>query len=56
MYYEVYPDASRQWRWRLRAGNHAIIATSGEGYHNKSDCLHAIVLVKSSAEAPVKEV
>ena len=35
------------WRWRLRAANGQIIATSGEGYINKADCLHGISLVQS---------
>jgi uncharacterized protein len=55
MYYYVYKDVSGFWRWTLYAGNNRKIANSGEGYHNKSDCLSAIQLVKSSATAPVKE-
>lgn len=39
------------WRWRLRAANGQIIATSGEGYINKADCLHGISLVKSDQTA-----
>jgi uncharacterized protein len=53
--YSVYQDASGEWRWQLRAANHRIIADSGEGYHNRQDCLHAIALVKDSKDAPVKE-
>lgn len=56
MHYEVYKDVAHQWRWRLKAANHQIVAVSGEGYHNKGDCEHAISLVKSSADAPVKDV
>ena len=55
MYYRVYQDAARQWRWTLHAANHEKIANSGEGYHNKADCLHAIALVKKSGEAPVRD-
>lgn len=33
--------------WRLRADNDEILA-SGEGYENKTDCYHAIDLVKSA--------
>lgn len=53
MYYQLYVDALRQWRWRLVASNGRIIANSGEGYFNKNDCLHAISLVKGSTNAPV---
>lgn len=56
MYFQIYQDAARQWRWRLRAGNHQIIA-HGEGYYNKSDCLRAIGLVQSTdRNTPVYEV
>ena len=55
MTYWIFRDKSREWRWRLRAANNQIIAVSGEGYVAKSDCLHAINLVKSSHDAPVKE-
>ena len=56
MYFQYYQDAKSEWRWRLKAANHEIIATSGEGYVRKSDCLHAIDLVKSSSMARVDEV
>jgi uncharacterized protein YegP (UPF0339 family) len=53
--YLVYQDASGEWRWQLRAGNHRVIADSGEGYRNRQDCLDAIALVKCSKYAPVKD-
>ncbi|MES2040066.1 MAG: DUF1508 domain-containing protein [Pseudomonadota bacterium] len=59
MYFEIYSSTgllnnpSIQWRWRLKAANHEIIA-SGESYYNKADCQHAINLVKSTnASTPV---
>ncbi len=55
MWYLMYPDSSKQWRWTLYAANNRKIANSGEAYHNKADCLHAINLVKSSKDAPVRE-
>lgn len=55
MYYEMYKDVSGYWRWRLIAANSRIIANSGEGYYNKADCTHAIGLVKSAYNAPVRE-
>jgi uncharacterized protein YegP (UPF0339 family) len=45
----VYQDALRQYRWRLKASNGRIIADSGEGYKNLSDCQHAINLIKQHA-------
>ena len=56
MYYQIYRDAQNYWRWRLRAANNETIAVSSESYHNKSDCLHSINLVKRSSAAPVYEV
>lgn len=55
MAYWVFKDTNSQWRWRLVARNGRSIAISGEAYHNKVDCLHAISLVKSSSNAPVYE-
>lgn len=48
MHFEIYPDRSGEWRWRLVASNGKTIADSGEGYNNYSDCLHGINLVKST--------
>jgi len=56
MYYEMYKDSQGYWRWRLQAGNNRIIANSGEGYVNKTDCRAAISLVQSSKDAPVYDV
>ena len=53
MIFRKYKDAAGLWRWRLRAANNQIIAVSGEGYWNLSDCLAAIKLVKASYSAPV---
>jgi uncharacterized protein YegP (UPF0339 family) len=53
--YHIYKDPQGYWRWRLLAANNHNIANSGEGYHNKQDCLSAINLVKGSASAPVYE-
>jgi len=55
MAYYIYKDVNGYWRWRLMAGNNRIIANSGEGYHNKVDCLAAINLVKNSSLAQVYE-
>lgn len=52
MHFEIYTQqtggllslAQGKWRWRLVAASGEPIA-SGEGYHNKSDCEHAVHLV-----------
>ena len=55
--FEVYKDAAGEYRWRLRAQNTQVIATSGDGYAEKRSCLDAIESVKrNAADAPVKEM
>ena len=56
MKFHMYQDHIREWRWRLKARNGRIVAISGEGYHNKSDCRDAINLIKKEApNAPIVE-
>ena len=52
--YEILRDSSGQWSWRLVAANHRVIATSGEFYKTRDECVEAIELVKSLSVAPVK--
>ncbi|MGB7414328.1 MAG: YegP family protein [Thermosynechococcaceae cyanobacterium] len=47
--FQIYQDKAGEFRWRLRAGNHQIIATGGEGYKSKSDCKHGIELIQRDA-------
>jgi uncharacterized protein YegP (UPF0339 family) len=49
--FELYKDHSDEFRWRLRADNGKIIATSGEGYKARGDCAHGIELVRQQAQA-----
>jgi uncharacterized protein YegP (UPF0339 family) len=56
MYFEIELDARSEWRWRLRAANHRIVADSGEGYKNQRDCINGIMLVKGTATIPVRRV
>lgn len=50
MKFEVYKQKwSRRgrdgWRWRLRASNGKIVATSGESYRRRADCIRGLLLV-----------
>ena len=47
MKFQVFEDKAGEYRWRLRANNNQIIASSAEGYVNKSDAFHGIDLVKA---------
>jgi uncharacterized protein YegP (UPF0339 family) len=49
--FQHFQDAGGMYRWRLKAGNHKIIADSSEGYVNLQDCLDAIALIQKGAKA-----
>jgi hypothetical protein len=51
--FEVYSDASGQFRFRLRAANNEIIAVS-EAYTTKAACMNGINSVKENA--PIAEI
>ena len=52
--YEVYEDKAGEYRFRLKARNGEIIATS-EGYKTKASCLNGIDSVRRNApEAPIE--
>ena len=56
MKFEIYKDKKGEFRWKLRADNGEIIADSGEGYVEKSDCEHGISLVQKSGDADIVEL
>jgi uncharacterized protein YegP (UPF0339 family) len=47
--FEVYPDASGQYRWRLVASNGAKIASSGESFASRENARRAAQTVKDTA-------
>lgn len=54
--FEVYKDAGGKFRFRLKAGNGEIIASS-EAYNSKDACLKGVESVKkNAADATVAEV
>ena len=56
MYFEMWQSAqNKNWYWHLKAANHQVVAAS-EGYVNKANCIAAIALVKSSSNAPTREL
>ena len=55
--FEVYEDAKKEFRWRLKAGNGQVIATSGQGYKDKRDCKKGVeTIMTGAATATVEEV
>ncbi len=51
MYFMLYKDVQRQWRWRFRSANHETICISSEAYTTKQNAQHSIDLVKSGSSA-----
>ena len=48
--FETYADAKGETRWRLKASNGQVIATSGQGYKDKRDCENAVAVIKEGVE------
>ncbi|HEV2296853.1 MAG TPA: DUF1508 domain-containing protein [Tepidisphaeraceae bacterium] len=44
--FQIFQDKSGEYRWRLRAANGQIVATSGEGYVAKADAAWGIEICK----------
>jgi len=48
---EVYPDQGSNWRWRLRAGNGAIVGGSQESFASRANALRAAGAVRDNTGA-----
>lgn len=53
--FEVYKDKSGGYRFRLKAGNGEVIASS-ESYKSKASALNGVESVKKNADAAVVDV
>ena len=42
MKFHIYKDRAGEWRWRLRARNGRIVASSGEGFKRKASTLKSM--------------
>ncbi len=52
---EKYEDEGGEWRWRLKAVNGQIIATSGESYKSSSNADRAIdTVIHAFAECEIE--
>lgn len=56
MQIEFYEDAANEWRWRARADNDEIVADSGEGYDNLSDCEGGLLALAMSLRTAARVV
>ena len=52
--FEVYKDKKGEFRFRLKAKNGQIIATS-EGYSKVDSCLKGVASVKKNADSKIEE-
>lgn len=52
--FEIYPDAKDEYRWRLKAANGKVMATSGQGYKAKADCKSGVERIRSDATTKLK--
>jgi DNA-binding protein Alba len=52
--YQVFNDASGEFRFHLKASNGEIIAQS-EGYKTKEDCLNGIEVVRKSCDSAIED-
>jgi len=54
--FELYKDKSGEFRFRLKAGNGEVIATSSESYSSKAAAMNGIESIKkNAAEANVDD-
>ncbi|MFG1627656.1 YegP family protein [Kribbella sp. NPDC049227] len=54
--FELYKDKSGEFRFRLKAGNGEVIATSSESYSSKAAALNGIESIqKNAAEAKIDD-
>ena len=44
--FSIYQDRDNEWRWSLWSENGRRIAASVEGFRERTDCLHAILVIK----------
>ncbi|HEY1377275.1 MAG TPA: DUF1508 domain-containing protein [Gemmataceae bacterium] len=52
--FEVYQDNAKEYRWRLKAANGSILATSGQGYKAKADCKNGVERIQKDAAGKLK--
>ena len=55
--FELYKDTGGKFRFRLKTGDGALLATSGKGYKTKADCQKVIDTIKNTVgRAKVEDI
>lgn len=52
--FELYKDNKDEFRWRLKAANNKVLATGGQGYKAKADCMKGIENMQKAGDANAK--
>jgi uncharacterized protein len=56
-YFELYKDKADKFRFRLKAGNHEVVASSSEAYPDKATAEKGIAAVQNAANgATIKDL
>ena len=54
--FEIFKDAKKEFRWKLKAGNGKILVVSNDSFASKSSAQSSIELIKEgAAKAPVED-
>jgi uncharacterized protein YegP (UPF0339 family) len=54
--FTIYADKAGEFRWRLAAGNGAILATSGQGYKAKADARAGVERIRNDLQKLTFEI
>jgi len=49
--FEVFQDAKKEYRWRLKNADGKVVATPGQGYQSKKYCEEAVEKMKTNANS-----
>jgi uncharacterized protein YegP (UPF0339 family) len=54
--FEIYQDAAKEYRWRLKGTDDKLLATAGQGYSAKADCRKGVERMMTSLDKEKFEV
>ena len=52
--FEIYQDAQKEFRWRLKDADGKVLATAGQGYAAKDSCKNGVKLLQAEADGKLK--
>src|SRR5262245_4334799 len=54
--FEIYQDASKEYRWRLKGGDDKLLATAGQGFSAKADVRKSVDRIINNLEKQKFEI